>query len=51
MDFDEWEKMKEYEEGTSPDQDLYDAVKKGVDNQFGGLSPSDFAGKTFEEDW
>jgi len=38
MDFDAWEKMKEYEEGRGANQSLYDAIGKSVSNQYEGIS-------------
>ncbi|MCL2244311.1 MAG: hypothetical protein FWC03_07565 [Treponema sp.] len=38
MEFDEWEKMKEYEEGRGAYQGLYDGMKQTVNNLFEGIS-------------
>jgi len=38
MDFDEWEKMKEYERGRGANQSLYDAVGKTVSNMYAGIN-------------
>jgi cytochrome c5 len=37
MDFDEWEKMKEYEEGRGAYQSLYDAVQQSVSKRYEGI--------------
>jgi hypothetical protein len=37
MDYDEWEKMKAYEEGEGIYQSLYDAIQKTVDKQYEGI--------------
>jgi lipopolysaccharide biosynthesis regulator YciM len=37
MDFDEWEKMKEYKNGRGAYQSLYDAVGETVRKQFEGI--------------
>jgi len=37
MDFDEWEKMKEYEERRGANQSLYDAIGKTVTNMYAGI--------------
>jgi len=37
MDFDEWEKMKEYEEGRGAYQGLYDAMEQSMKKQYAGI--------------
>jgi hypothetical protein len=37
MEFDEWERMKEYEEGRGANQSLYDAIGKTVSNMYAGI--------------
>jgi lipopolysaccharide biosynthesis regulator YciM len=37
MDFKEWEKMKEYEEGRGAYQSAYDAIGKTVSEMFEGI--------------
>ena len=39
-DYETWLKMKELEEGTHPNQSLYDAVDKTLDKMFEGVKPS-----------
>ena len=41
MDFDEWEKMKKYEEGRGACQDLYNAIEETVSKQFEGTHKGD----------
>ena len=38
MEFDEWEKMKEYKEGRGAYQSLYDTVGKTVSNMYEGIN-------------
>ncbi|MDR0475284.1 MAG: hypothetical protein LBH43_16630 [Treponema sp.] len=37
MDYDEWVKMKEHEEGKGAYQSLYDAVEKTVNKKYEGF--------------
>ena len=37
MDFEQWEKMKEYQEGKGAYQSLYDAVGKTVNKMYEGI--------------
>ena len=48
MEFDEWEKMKEYNEGRGAYQSLYDAVKKTVDKSFEGVSDDNYIREKME---
>jgi hypothetical protein len=45
MDFDEWERMKEYEQGRGAYQGLYDAVGKTVSSAYGDMVPCPKCGK------
>lgn len=38
MDFDQWEKMKEYEEGRGAKQSLYDAIGETVNKMYEGIN-------------
>ena len=49
MDFDEWEKMKEYEEGRGVYQSLYDAMGKTFDKLYEGYDPERYAREEREE--
>jgi len=50
MDYEEWKKMKEFEEGTSPYQSLYDSIGRTVDSMYDGIDPVDFVNRMDERD-
>jgi len=50
MNYDEWKKMKEFEEETSPYQSLYDSIGKTVKSMYKDVDPADFVNRMYERD-
>ena len=50
MSFEDYLKEKELEEGSHPNAELYNAIKRTVDAKYDGIDPIAFGNRVLEND-